>query len=173
MAFTEMFGFSYNGFLPVVADDLLHIGPEGLGLLTSATAVGGLFGVLGLTLYHGAIRRGLLLLVIIGSFGVLEILLGMSTILGVSWVLLACMGGMGALVDSLEWILLQTAVSSDMRGRVLGWWNVAIGTGWIGTIVLGIIADSYGIQISLSIAGIILLFVAFSALTLSTQLRRI
>ena len=173
MAFTEMFGFSYNGFLPVVADDLLDIGPEGLGLLTSATALGGLLGVLGLTLYHGAIRRGLLLLMIIGSFGVLEILLGMSSILGVSWVLLACMGGMGAMVDSLEWILLQTAVSSDMRGRVLGWWNVAIGCGWIGTIILGIIADSYGIQASLSVAGIILLFVAFSALTLSSQLRRI
>jgi MFS family permease len=173
MAFTEMFGFSFNGFLPVVAEDLLRIGPEGLGLLTSATAVGGFLGVLGLTLYHGAIRRGLFLLGIIASFGVLEILLGISNNLGVSWVLLACLGAMGALVDSLQWILLQTAVPSDMRGRVMGWWNVAIGCGWIGTIVLGIIADTYGIQASLSIAGIILLLVAFSALTISSQVRRI
>ncbi|MEE2874986.1 MAG: MFS transporter [Chloroflexota bacterium] len=173
MAFTEMFGFSFNGFLPVVAEDLLRIGPEGLGLLTSATAVGGFLGVLGLTLYHGTIRRGLLLLGIIGSFGVLEISLGISNNLGVSWVLLACLGAMGALVDSLQWILLQTAVPSDMRGRVMGWWNVAIGCGWIGTIVLGIIADTYGIQASLSIAGVILLLVAFSALTISSQVRRI
>ncbi|HIE82460.1 MAG TPA: MFS transporter [Dehalococcoidia bacterium] len=173
MAFTEMFGFSFNGFLPVVAEDLLRIGPEGLGLLTSATAVGGFLGVLGLTLHHGAIRRGLLLLGIIASFGVLEILLGISNNLGVSWMLLACLGAMGALVDSLQWILLQTAVPSDMRGRVMGWWNVAIGCGWIGTIGLGIIADTHGIQASLSIAGVILLLVAFSALTISSQVRRI
>ena len=173
MAFTEMFGFSFNGFLPVVAEDLLRIGPEGLGLLTSATAVGGFFGVLGLTLYHGAIRRGLLLLGIIASFGVLEIALGISNNLGVSWMLLACLGAMGALVDSLQWILLQTAVPPEMRGRVMGWWNVAIGCGWIGTIILGIIADTYGIQTSLSMAGAILLLVAFSGLTISSQVRRI
>ena len=87
--------------------------------------------------------------------------------------LLACLGAMGALVDSLQWILLQTAVPPEMRGRVMGWWNVAIGCGWIGTIILGIIADTYGIQTSLSMAGAILLLVAFSGLTISSQVRRI
>jgi hypothetical protein len=55
----------------------------------------------------------------------------------------------------------------------MGWWNVAIGCGWIGTIILGIIADTYGIQTSLSMAGAILLLVAFSGLTISSQVRRI
>ena len=173
MAFAEMFGFSYHGFLPVVADELLSIGPEGLGVLVSATAIGGLVGMLLITLYGRYARKGVLLLVTVGCLGVSEILLGTSSIFFASLIILVCLGAAGAMIDSLEWILLQGAVPKDMRGRVLGGWNLAIGCGWIGTLLMGLMAEQFGISVTFWVAGLILVLVASLSPTAVKELKEL
>ena len=64
-----------------------------------------------------------------------------------------------AAVDALEWILLQAAVADEFRGRVIGAWNVAIGFGWVGPVVLGGTASILGVQPSLAIFGSLLVMV--------------
>ena len=68
-------------------------------------------------------------------------------------------GGLGAVmaaVDALEWILLQSSVDDEFRGRAIGAWNLAIGFGWLGPILLGAAATQWGIAQSLAVSGLLL-----------------
>lgn len=157
MILVEIFGFSYMSLLPAVADFVLGVGPQGLGVLTAGTAVGSMLGTLFLVFAADRLRRGLMLLGVFAMFGVLLVALGNSTLF---WVSVAAVGGIGAaaaMVDALEWIMLQESVPDAMRGRVVGGWNFAIGWGWIGPVTLGAIADATNVPTALSLSGTILL----------------
>ena len=45
-AAAEVLGFSHQTLLPSLARDVLHTGPEGLGVLNAARSVGGIVGLL-------------------------------------------------------------------------------------------------------------------------------
>jgi sugar phosphate permease len=75
------------------------------------------------------------------------------------------------MVDALEWIMLQASVDDRLRGRVLGAWNVAIGFGWIGPLLLGAIADATEVRLAFVIAGGVLGAVALVAAAASPRLR--
>lgn len=163
MVFAEVLGFSYNALMPVIAKQTLQQGSEGLGMLMSAGAVGSLFGVGLLT--HPAMhaRRGLLLLSVVSLFGLLVVLLALSRDFVTSLIVVAVIGGVTAMIDALEWTLLQANVRDELRGRVLGAWNMAIGMGWLGPVVIGAAADVIGVSNALSISGIILFVVGSAA----------
>ena len=126
-----------------------------------------------ITLYGRYARKGVLLLVTVGCLGVSEILLGTSSIFFASLIILVCLGAAGAMIDSLEWILLQGAVPKDMRGRVLGGWNLAIGCGWIGTLLMGLMAEQFGISVTFWVAGLILVLVASLSPTVVKELKEL
>ena len=61
----------------------------------------------------------------------------------------AGIGCCAAMIDALEWIMLQQSVEDGLRGRVLGAWNVAIGFGWIvGPLTLGALADATSVTLA-------------------------
>lgn len=163
MVFAEVLGFSYSALMPVIAKETLQQGSEGLGMLMSAGAVGSLFGVGLLT--HPAMhaRRGLLLLSIVSLFGVLVVLLALSRDFITSLIVVTVIGGVTAMIDALEWTLLQANVRDELRGRVLGAWNMAIGMGWLGPVAIGAAADVIGVSNALSISGLMLFVVGVAA----------
>lgn len=163
MVFAEVLGFSYSALMPVIAKETLQQGSEGLGMLMSAGAVGSLFGVGLLTYPAMHARRGLLLLSIVSLFGVLVVLLALSRDFMTSLIVVTVIGGVTAMIDALEWTLLQANVRDELRGRVLGAWNMAIGMGWLGPVVIGAAADVIGVSNALSISGIILFVVGSAA----------
>ncbi len=133
--------FPYMQMVPVLARDVLHVGPTLMGLLQSAEGFGALVGSMTLASiasirYHGRYfvggsTLGLLMLIMFSisewyvvSFPVL-FLLGMGT---------ACFGTMQATIPMLT-------ASPEMRGRTLGVISLAIGAGPLGSLVLGAVAD--------------------------------
>jgi MFS family permease len=171
MILVEILGFSFNGLLPAVAERVLDVGPERLGVLTAGVSVGAMLGTLFLVATADRLPRGLMLIAVFATFGSLILVLGNSTWFWVS--VLAC-GGIGAsaaMVDALEWIMLQHAVPESLRGRALGGWNFAIGWGWIGPITLGAIADATSVSAALTLSGSLLLATALAALLFARPLR--
>ncbi|MDA0271392.1 MAG: MFS transporter [Chloroflexi bacterium] len=160
MVLVEIVGFSYQSMLPVVAERVLNVGPSGLGGLFAASAVGSMLGTMLLTAISGRRRQGMVLVAACGAFGVALISLGVSTFYAVSIVAALCVGAAAAMVDALEWILLQKSVPDELRGRVLGAWAVAIGFGWVGPVILGGIAEVAGPQAALVAAGVVLVAAA-------------
>ena len=171
MVVVEILGFSFYSLLPVVAERILGMGPEGLGALMSGAAVGSMAGTGLLAALADRARHGRLLLGAIALFGILLILLGVSHVFAVSVLVVSGIGAMAALVDALEWTLLQTSVDERLRGRVLGAWNHAIGWGWIGPVVLGGLAEGIGVGNALALSGALLLLTGGLVALQSRQLR--
>jgi len=171
MILVEIFGFSFNGLLPAVAERVLEVGPERLGILTAGASVGAMLGTLFLVVTTDRLPRGLMLIAVFAAFGVLIVVLGNSTLFWLSLIAVAGIGACAAMVDALEWIMLQDSVPDELRGRALGGWNFAIGWGWIGPVALGGIAAATSVTTALTVSGALLLTTAVLTLTLAGSLR--
>lgn len=172
MIVVEIFGFSFNGLLPAVAERVLKVGPERLGVLTAAVSVGAALGTLFLVFTADRLPRGLMLIGVFALFGALVVVLGNSTLFWLSVLAVAGIGGSAAMVDALEWMMLQDSVPNELRGRALGGWNFAIGWGWIGPVAVGALASTTSVSAALTISGTMLVGFAVLSLFLAGSLRR-
>ncbi len=103
---------------PIFANDILHTGPRGLGLLRSAPAAGAV--VMSLLMARFPFRRhaGVRLLGCVAIFGVATIIFGNSRNLGLSLAALFVAGAADSISVVTRGSLLQLATPPEMRGRV-------------------------------------------------------
>jgi MFS family permease len=159
-AAVEVVGFSYQAALPSLAHDVLDVGPEGLGLLTSATAAGGIVGILLLSLRGEPASRGRAFLAVLLLFGAAIIFLGNGNSLVVAVVALALVSSCAALTDVFTQTLVQAAVPNELRGRAMGSWILAIGFGPVGHLQVGAIIALSSVSAALTLNGALLVLLA-------------
>ena len=164
MVVVENLGFSFNAILPVVADEVLEVGPTGLGALAWALGIGSILGTIGLAVLGDYRHKGMLLAATLFAFGLLLASVAATDVFVLGLLIAAGLGAAMAAVDALEWILLQSSVSDEFRGRAIGAWNLAIGLGWLGPIVLGLAAEEFGVQRAVAVAGVLLAVTAVLSL---------
>ena len=111
---------------PLFAQDILHTGPVGLGLLRSAPAVGALLA--GMMLARRPLRTnaGPTLLVVVALFGVSMIVFGLSTWLPLSLLALAVSGFVDMISMNIRSTTVAMVTPDELRGRVLAVENVFI-----------------------------------------------
>lgn len=116
-----------TALLPIFARDILHTGPEGLGLLRAAPAAGALLMSLALLRWPLHRHTGPILLASVAVFGLATIVFGLSTDFGLSLLALAVTGA----VDNISVVIRQTIVQADtpdeIRGRVSAVNSIFIG----------------------------------------------
>ena len=171
----EILGFSHQALLPSLARDVLHTGPEGLGVLNAARAVGGVLGLV-VSLSGTARTGGALFIGILVSFGASLVGLGLAPhavgLAGVVAVLIVA-NAAGALADLLAQSLLQQSVPAGLRGRAGGAWVVAIGLAPLGQLQIGALASLFGVSAALGASGLALVGLAGSAALWFPRLRRL
>lgn len=107
-----------TAMLPIFARDILHVGPEGLGHLRMAPAVGAVGMAIWFSRYPLRRNVGIKMLLAVSVFGAATILFGFSRWLPLS---LGCLGLLGAadmLSVYVRQSLIQIYTPNDMRGRV-------------------------------------------------------
>ena len=67
----EIFGFSYQVMLPVMAREVLQVGPEGIGILGSSAGLVSLAGAVLVASFGNYRKKGMLLIVSTGGFGLI------------------------------------------------------------------------------------------------------
>ena len=104
--------------LPVFAQDVLHTGAWGLGILRSAPAVGA--GLVGLWLAAHPLRRhvGRTMLLGVTVFGLTIVAFGLSRTLWLSVAILVVMGASDMLSVFVRLTVVQITPPPEMRGRV-------------------------------------------------------
>ena len=107
-----------TALLPIYADEILHVGAEGLGLLRSAPAAGAL--VVAVALSRWPLRRqvGRVLLCGVAVFGLSMVVFGLSTNFVLSLVALAVSGAVDMVSVVVRQTLVQLETPDAMRGRV-------------------------------------------------------
>lgn len=152
--FMNLLGFPYQYIVPVIARDTLGVGPEQLGLLVAADALGTLLGAVGLTIL-GNRRPGWVYIGGSVGLGVFLLLFSLSHWYWLSLVLLLCAGvGVAGFATNQSTIILAS-VPEDMRGRAMGVLTACIGTLPAGVLLLGALSERAGAQIGvLVMAGL-------------------
>ncbi len=115
-----------TALLPVFARDILHVGPEGLGQLRAAPALGA--SLIALILAFRPLKHnvGVKMLWAVVVFGLATIAFGLSTDFYLSLLSLAVLGGADMLSVYVRSSLVQLNTPDEMRGRVGAVSNLAI-----------------------------------------------
>jgi hypothetical protein len=173
----EILGFAHQVVLPSLARDVLHAGPEGLGVLNGARSVGGILGLGAAALTRGTSHGGgAFFLLVVGAFGVSLIGLGAAPhLVGFTGVVvvLTLANAAGALADLLTQSLLQLSVPPHLRGRAGGAWVLAIGLAPLGQLQIGALASLFGVSAALATSGLALAALAVTAALLFPAVRRL
>ena len=169
----EVLGFSHQVMLPVLAKDVLHIGPTGLGVLTAFRFLGGALGAAVLTAIGEVRHRGLLLLAVLALFGVGQMLLSQSSSFWMALLFVIFINVMATATDILHQILLQFSVPNQQRGRAMGSWIAGIGTAPVGQLEIGYLATVTSARLALLTNGIGLAVLSIVLGVLLPRLRRL
>jgi MFS family permease len=124
--FAVLFGGA-TALLPVYARDILAIGPQGLGILRSAPALGAV--IVGLVLAQRSLGRnaGLTMFFAIAIFGLATITFGLSRNFALSLGALIVLGASDMISVFVRQNLVQRTTPDSMRGRVNAVNSVFIG----------------------------------------------
>lgn len=126
----DMFAVLMGGavaLLPVYAKDILHAGPQELGLLRAAPGVGAILMALFLTRFPIRDHAGKLLFLFVGLFGAFTALFGFSTTVWVSVPALALVGASDMVSVTIRETIMQLWTPEEVRGRVNAVNSVFIG----------------------------------------------
>ena len=104
--------------LPIFAQDILHVGSEGFGVLRAAPAVGAAITMLGSTRFPLHKNAGKKLLLAVFGFGVCMIVFGLSTYFWLSVIALFLSGAVDGVSMIIRQTILQLKTPDNMRGRV-------------------------------------------------------
>jgi MFS family permease len=136
-----------TALLPIFADEVFHLGSEGLGLLRAAPAVGALTIMMVLTTAPLTRHVGRIMFVSVACFGLATIVFALSKSFMLSLLALAVLGASDAVSVVIRMTLVQIETPDEMRGRVnavnslfagtsnqLGDFRAGMMAAWIGAI---------------------------------------
>src|SRR6204780_2543190 len=107
-----------TALMPIFAHDLLHTGPQGLGALRSAPALGALAVSIWMTFRPVLQRPGILMFIGVAIYGSATIVFGLSRNLLLSLAALMVVGASDMVSVVIRSSMLQLATPASMRGRV-------------------------------------------------------
>ncbi len=173
----DLFAVLFGGavaLLPIFARDVLHVGPEGMGVLRAAPAVGALLTALWLA--HFPVRRhtGRVLYMAVAVFGLATIGFALSTNFWLSLVLLAITGVADEVSVFIRIQVVQLATPDRLRGRVSAAEYVFIGaSNQLGELESGLTAAWWGAVPAVAFGGAASIAVVVISAILSPALRRV
>jgi hypothetical protein len=154
----DMFSVLLGGaeaLLPVFADQILHVGPQGLGILRAAPAVGAVAMALALAHRPPFKRAGPTLLYAVAGFALCIVGFGFSRSFGLSIALLVLSGMFDNISVLIRSTMVQTLTPPDLLGRVSSVNSIFIGSSnEIGAFESGVAARLLGTVPAVVLGGL-------------------
>jgi predicted MFS family arabinose efflux permease len=148
-------------FLPVVAKDVFHMGPEGFTILLCFSGAGAVVGALAVAATGNIPNKGQVALLTLISLGVLITGFSASRSFWLSCVLLFLAGAALIAVFAMISSLVQLIAPDQMRGRVMSVYNVAFRGGMpIGSLIAGALIPKLTVSWVVGGNGVLLAFLA-------------
>ncbi len=139
-----VFGFPYTAMMPLFAEDLLQLGPEGLGVLLSVAAAGALVGSAWLSMGGETEGAGKWLVCSTIGFGLFLLLFMFAETLVTAAIMMFLVGLASATYRTMSRVTLQTRVPDRLRGRILSIALMDRGFMPLGAIMIGAVATWAG-----------------------------
>jgi MFS family permease len=155
LGIVSLVGMPYVVLMPIFADQILHGGARGLGILMGATGVGALLGALTLAFREGVKGLGRWVGWCCAGFGLSLIVFALSRNFWLSVILLLPVGYTMMLQMACSNTLIQVMVPDALRGRVMAVYSMMfMGMAPIGALLGGAIAERLGAPVTVAIGGL-------------------
>jgi MFS family permease len=161
LGLVSLVGMPYVVLMPIFADQILHGGARGLGILMGATGVGALFGALTLAFREGVKGLGRWVAWCCAGFGASLAVFALSHTFWLSVLLLLPVGYTMMLQMACSNTLIQVMVPDALRGRVMAVYSMMfMGMAPIGALLGGVLAEHLGAPRTVAIGGVACLLAA-------------
>jgi MFS family permease len=162
----------YSMLMPFFADDILHVGARGMGILMSVSGAGAILASITITSLPNR-KRGIILLVSGVFLGLTLTGFAFSSLWPLSLGLIALVGISSTVRMSLANVLIQYYVDDNYRGRVMSLLMMQFGLSSFGTFASGLMAQEIGVPWAVGSFAIGLVFISILALVFLPQLRKL
>ncbi|RME12076.1 MAG: MFS transporter [Ardenticatenia bacterium] len=153
--FFATFFSSARTMLPLVASEILHVGPTGYGILATAQAVGALIAGLVLSLRRQIRHQGLVLLSSVAVYGAATAFFGLSTVFWLSYLFFALTGAADTVSTVIRGTLRQVLTPDHLRGRMTSVNMVFfMGGPQLGELEAGLVASWLGVSFAIVSGGL-------------------
>jgi MFS family permease len=171
----DLFAVLFGGavaLLPIFANEILKTGPQGLGILRAAPAVGAVVMALWLAYFPPRQNAGKKLLLCVAGFGLCMIGFALSKNFWISCMLLFLSGALDNVSVIIRSTIIQTFTPDDMRGRVSAVNSIFVGSSnELGAFESGLAAKFLGLIPSVVLGGCATLLVVVVTAIKAKQLR--
>jgi MFS family permease len=171
--FFATFFASATALLPIFAQDILHVGARGYGVLSAAPSAGAIIASLVMVRAVDHIeRRGPVLLWAIAFYGLATAVFGFSRLFALSFLCLAITGAADTVSMVIRNLVRQLATPDHIRGRMTSVNMIFfMGGPQLGELEAGLVASAWGPVLSVVSGGLGCLFVTAAVAARTPQLR--
>lgn len=160
--------------LPIFAQDILHVGSEGFGVLRAAPAVGASITMVASTRFPLHRHAGKKLLWAVFAFGLCILVFGLSTWFWLSVAALFVSGAVDGVSMIIRQTILQLKTPDNMRGRVASVNSIFVGSSnELGAFESGFTARLMGTVTAVVFGGCMTLLTVGATAVLSPKFRRL
>ena len=157
--FMATFFSSARTMLPLVAGQILQLGPQGYGFLSTAEAVGSLVAGFVLSLRRDIYRQGAVLLAAVAFYGLASMFFGLSTSFFLSYALYMVIGASDTVSMVIRQTIRQVTTPDRLRGRMTGINQIFfMGGPQLGELEAGLVAAAFGVPFAIVSGGLATVF---------------
>jgi MFS family permease len=140
--------------ITLVARGVLGVGPEGLGLLLAAPALGALLGIATLIVLGPARRPGRFVVTVVVIYVGVLLVVAASPIFGLTFIALGVTGYLDSVITVTRHSILQLAAPPEMRGRVMAnMGTVTNGVGPLAQVQSGALVGALGVPLAIAVSS--------------------
>jgi MFS family permease len=150
----NVFGWPFTSMIPVIGQDGLHLDPSGIGILASMTGVGSFIGAIAIALW--ARQRHFTTLYVTAVLGYLTLMMGvaLAPVATLAGGALFATGLANSGFSVMQATLIYLAAPAEMRSRLYGVLSLCIGSGLVGFLNIGLMAEWAGAPAATVLSGI-------------------
>jgi MFS family permease len=154
--FFATFFASATALLPIYAQDILHVGAQGYGLLSAAPSVGAMLAAVALVpLIDRIEHRGSTLLLGIVGYGIATVVFGLSRSFSLTFLCLALTGATDTVSMVIRNVIRQLQTPDAMRGRMTSINMIFfMGGPQLGELEAGLVAQAWSAPFSVVSGGL-------------------
>lgn len=168
----ELFGWSHEPMLPVMARDVLGMGATGLGNLLAAGSMGAAAVSVVLSSFENPGRKGVLLVAGMFGYGFFLLMFSLSHSIPLSLVTLGLAYGTAIVYETVVNAMLQTGVPYDMRGRVLSFQSMLWGVTGMTGFHTGALATFFGAPLAIGVGAVVVMLNAVRLIPRASSVER-
>ena len=168
----NVWGFPMTSMVPVIGKEGLGLSAFPVGVLQSAEGLGALLGALAIAWLGRAVWFRRLYIFGVASYMVCAIVFAASPWFLLSGTILVAAGVGGACFATMQATLTYLGASPEMRNRAMGALTICIGTGPIGFLHMGLLAEWLGAYTAVTVVAVEGLVMLALALIVWPEARR-